>query len=155
MNSTSSFTHYIIKSYYFTIQVNFICTEIYLLIFNIKNNIVGLNRHAPNSKFSDYKYIRALLGVASNISFKTNQRRPFVVNIKSKEIEKFASPILFKVYNNKVYALANKIPSKIFNQPFVFETRNCKKLCKLNTPSEFNLEEFLDKNLIKLKWSKI
>jgi len=123
---------------------------------NTKNNIVNLNKHLPNSEFSDYRYIRALLGVASNISFKT-QRRPFIVNIKNNEIEKFASPILFKVYNNKVYALANKLPSKIFNQPFVFKAKSCgdRFLCELNTPSEFNLEEFLNENLIKLKWSKI
>ena len=123
------------------------------------NHILNLNKHAPNSKFNEYRYIRVMLGVASSISFKKDKGM-FKVSISNKEIEKFTSPILFKVYDNTIYALPNKIPPKIFNQKFVFKAskKECGKdkfLCELDTPNEFDLENFLSEYLIKLSWSRL
>lgn len=130
------------------------------------DNITGIKRHAPRSKFDEYRYIRAMLGLAGNISFKKSERGFFNVNIShknkpnEKQIKKFTSPILFKVYGNTIYALPNEIPSKMFNQKFVFKAsrKECGKdkfLCELDTPNEFDLEKFLSEYLTKLKWSKL
>lgn len=134
------------------------------------DNIKGLKRHASKRIFDEYRYIRAMLGLAGNISFKKSNKEVFKINVShhknnsnesnEKCIKKFASPVLFKVYGNRVYALPNKIPSKIFNQKFVFKAskKDCgrdKFLCELYTPKEFDLENFLSEYLTKLNWSRL
>ena len=133
-------------------------------------NIKGLDRNVSKREFKEYRFIRALLGLAGNMSFikedenNNNKRKnKFIVNIAHKKyegrrvkIEKFTSPILFKIYKDKVYALPNLIPSEIFNEPFIFKAKSCdKKLCELYTPQEFNLEEFLREYLVKLNWREL
>ena len=133
-------------------------------------NIKGLDGHISNKEFKEYRFIRALLGLAGNMSFikddgnNNNKRKDkFIVNITHKKykgrkvkIEKFTSPILFKIYKDKVYALPNLIPSEIFDEPFIFKAKSCdKKLCELYTPQEFNLEEFLREYLVKLNWREL
>ena len=109
--------------------------------------ILNLNRHAPHSKFKEYKYIRSLLGLASSVSFKTKDPKNSFRVIVTGNIEKFASPILFKIYGNTIYALPNPVPQEILNQKFTFKaSKDCPNntnLCTLPTPQSFDLEDFL------------
>jgi hypothetical protein len=75
-----------------------------------------------------YAYIRALLGLAQQFEFQTFARRlnrnirnyydnkaKYVVKLTHKDIERFKSPIVFKIYNNTVYLCAKEID---FNEIF-------------------------------------
>ena len=100
----------------------------------------------------NYKYIRAMLGVAGNFSFLLDKGR---INVLVKgRIERFNSPILFKVFDNTIYALPNKIPQEIFNQRFEFKVKG-NTLTTLSTPSNFDLIDFFNYGFKKLNWSRL
>lgn len=90
---------------------------------------------APN-----YKYIRALLGLAEHNEYQTekfNKSNLARIRIKIKDendknidnpdackdkviISRFQSPIRFKVFNNYLYLLPESLPESIFNHGFSF-----------------------------------
>jgi hypothetical protein len=91
----------------------------------------------------NYAYLRAMLGVASFINFQQkNSKKPFAVKISSKKIERFQSPIIFKKFNNTLYACANPLPEEIFDVEFEFKPDKGKEFY-LKTPKQFDLGEFL------------
>lgn len=113
-------------------------------------------------------YVRALLGLSSSFAFKDQRRQnggAVDVNIKishtDETIERFPSPLTFKVINNIVYIIPKKIDERIWEKEFVFTYELDKKRghahgiqpkskpekLKLDTPAsnDFCLEDFLDK----------
>jgi hypothetical protein len=68
-------------------------------------------------KAFNYMYIRAVLGLAEQFEFATiNNYIKIIAKVevsssgmdqKSKQIQRFASPLLFKVYNNNIYLVVN------------------------------------------------
>ena len=113
-------------------------------------------------------YVRALLGLSSSFAFKDQRRQnggAVDVNIKishaGETIERFPSPLTFKVINNIVYIIPKKIDERIWEKEFVFTYELDKKRghahgiqpkskpekLKLDTPAsnDFCLEDFLDK----------
>ncbi len=92
----------------------------------------------------NYKYIRALLGLAEQNEFavlktyengnpildlngikQKNNLKKYVVTIKHNDdtdnkIERFASPIIFKPFNNVIFALVLPIPPEVFEKEFAF-----------------------------------
>jgi len=128
----------------------------------------------------NYKYIRAMLGVAGSFSFlleeknEKKQNKRLSLNVahkyknKKEKIERFNSPILFKVFDNTIYALPNKIPQEIFNQEFILklDTKALKKQklkivkdfeikSKTPTKEEFDLIDFFNYGFKKLNWSRL
>ncbi len=113
-----------------------------------------------------YKYIRALLGLAENFEFQVildpypNKGRipklSYIVEVKHDEIDRFQSPLFFKVVNNKVYLLANDINEDILAKEFQFtlrlkrngrivnDRRFRRELENLLTPESFNIGDFLE-----------
>jgi len=113
----------------------------------------GYNRIAkcePVQKEPDYRYIRALLGLAEHNEFRTWKGK-IQINIKDNkdEIERFQSPLMFKVFNQTIYILPNEIPDSMFNRDFDFLLENKKLLFTIPTPREnqFSMVEFLDFSL--------
>ncbi len=113
----------------------------------------GYNRIAkcePEKKEPDYRYIRALLGLAEHNEYRTRKGK-IQINIKDnkKEIERFQSPLRFKVFNQTIYLLPNEIPAAMFNREFDFLLDNKKVLFTIPTPREnqFSMVEFLDFSL--------
>jgi len=104
----------------------------------------------PGKKEPDYRYIRALLGLAEHNEYRTWKGK-IQINIKDnkKEIERFQSPLMFKVFNQTIYILPNEIPAAMFNREFDFFLDNKKVLFTIPTPREnqFSMVEFLDFSL--------
>jgi len=68
-------------------------------------------------------YVRALLGVGDHIDFKKagGGREVYKISDSQKNIERLASPILFKIIDGNVYFVAKRLCSKIYDAKFKFE----------------------------------
>ena len=127
------------------------------------------NKVTQESQINSHKecYVRALLGLSSSFAFKDQRKQnggAVDVNIKishaDETIERFPSPLTFKVINNIVYIIPKKIDERIWEKEFVFTYELDKKRghahgiqpkekpekLKLDTPAlnDFCLEDFLD-----------
>jgi len=141
-----------------------------------------LFRHNPSILYenseNEYRYVRALLGVAEHYEFQIDfQGRPdrnkkYKVKVGSLSIQRFKSPLTFKVFDDgrdkHLYLIVNDLPEEIFNQKFQFElgTRSKKNNGKesddenfidleiIETPkkSEFDLKQFIAKNANNLNY---
>lgn len=132
------------------------------------DNANGTNNNwTDSSEFeNNYVFARALLGMSEHWEFMTisDQYKYKVVPEEiTNSIERFKSPITFKVFDKHLYVIAENIPSDLLNkgfhfkvqqkrkqgrdwtndgQPIYFEVNENKKV--LNTPTEFNLQDFLN-----------
>lgn len=101
-------------------------------------------------------YVRALLGIGDHIEFLkdlNNRRDKLTVTISntnlksdSDEIERLASPILFKVIQGNVYFVANRINESIYGKSFKFESPKGSGVLKVPTKEELG-ENFIDEFL--------
>jgi hypothetical protein len=92
------------------------------------------------------KYVRALLGICDGVEFKDHERRG-KIEYKNNQIDRFKSPLTFKIVDNHLIIIANEINNNIFNQEFTFENKVRDKTFSqtILTPNsnEFNLSDFL------------
>ncbi len=103
-----------------------------------------------------YSFGRAMLGLAEHYEYIAYDRYTYQVKVKSSNIERFKSPVTFKIFNKSIYAFAEQIDKKMFDEEFSFEVvnkRNNSTVGKpitisrtLNTPNNqnFNLDMFLN-----------
>ena len=92
----------------------------------------------------EYRYIRAMLGLAGINEFAVGRERHLItISHKGEKIERFASPITYKIIDNNIYLLCDRSYEKIMDETFVFSFRG--KSFEIKTPSkeEFDLYEFL------------
>lgn len=131
------------------------------------------NKVTQGSQINSHKecYVRALLGLSSSFAFKDQRGQnggAVDVNIKishaDETIERFPSPLTFKVINKIIYIIPKKIDERIWKKEFVFTYELDKKRghahgiqpkskpekLKLDTPAsdEFCLEDFLDEAVV-------
>ena len=111
----------------------------------IKNNfpevIHGDNQPIVCQDDKEFKYIRAVLGLAEHNEFRPPSGKK-QVKIKSKDkIDRFKSPITFKVFNNKIYILFDDSYKTILDKEFTFTLNGKSK--NIKTPQQFDLYEFL------------
>lgn len=107
---------------------------------------------------ADYMYIRALLGLAESFDFQTNDnsKKVHVKIISNGDLERFKSPVLFKIIENKIYLVGlDSIPTIFMhnNSPTfeVYKKVNEKVLNDSRTilsnpvkiPNEFSLTDFV------------
>lgn len=123
--------------------------------------------YLPIKEGESYVYLRALLGVANQNEFLLENPpasgKKLVVSFKGVDgVERFQSPILFKVIDRNIYMLANDIPNYILNRKFRFQITvqgdpNVNMLIeeRLNTPEHFNLVAFMSKYANELGYIKI
>jgi hypothetical protein len=89
----------------------------------------------------ELRYIRAVLGLAEHNEFRPTYGKK-QVKIKNKDnIERFKSPITFKIFNKKIYILFDDSYKKILNKEFDFSLNGQTESIK--TPEEFDLYKFL------------
>ncbi len=107
----------------------------------------------------NYQYVRALLGLAEEYTYPHNENQKVKIKAIEKDIERFKSPILFKVFGNRIYILPNCIDLTIFDTQFDFSNEN--RVLKLKTPPKkinetevFDLAAFLDYGLDN-KWETL
>lgn len=123
---------------------------------------------------NQYQFIRALLGLSEQYSFlifaenegqvnDLDRFRKYIVKLKhipsedKLTVERFQSPILFKVIDGKVYIIIDGDHSLMFNKVFSVrlslensnQTRDLGTIC---TPSKFDLTDFLIQHLNREKW---
>jgi len=97
----------------------------------------------------EFKYIRAVLGLAEHNEFrpKDGKKQVKIKSVKKDEkdnkkafYQRFKSPITFKVFNNNIYVVYNKSYEDILNEEFSFYLNREEKLF---TPKEFDMYDFL------------
>jgi hypothetical protein len=110
---------------------------------------------SPNSNFN-YKYLRALLGLAEQFEFAHRGGAKYQVAVKCTDgkIKRFRSPILFKVIGKRIYLLANDLDKNIFDKEFVFSLDR-KPLTTLKTPVKFDIHVFLEFATTKIGFTKL
>lgn len=116
----------------------------------------------------NYQYLRAVLGLSEQFEYQTrSDRNPnksgpnkYIVQVKSNDgIERFRSPITFKVHGDSIFLLAEELPKDsvqtILGKTFDFHlklklnnklsTRNSheRSMFSLDTPHEFSIASFL------------
>lgn len=102
----------------------------------------GDHQPAVCSDDKEYRYIRAVLGLAEHNEFRPEIGKQQVkIKSKDKSIERFKSPLTFKVFNQKIYILFNNSYKEILDKEFSF-TLN-KKEETLKTPQDFDMYRFL------------
>ncbi len=122
-----------------------------------------------------YGYIRALLGLAEQFEYTVfNRRRDgsdrqmrYVVSVEhnpasgQEKIERFQSPIFFKVIDNKVYIGLNESYNNILGEEFNFKLKlkgdssdTLKNIGNIKIPQSFDLEDFVNKH-VSNKWEKL
>ncbi|MBX7226366.1 MAG: hypothetical protein K1X55_10070 [Chitinophagales bacterium] len=114
---------------------------------------------------NNYHYVRALLGLGENFEFPKNKaiiKLNHVAKTGEEKIERFQSPLTFKVFENIIYLFENKkidlkhIKGKDFTFKYFKDKIENKSLeHSLQVPFEFNLSEFLDHSLRNSNWKQM
>lgn len=107
-----------------------------------------------NPKEENFRFIRALLGLAGHYEFKIPGKETVTITCNDSNIKRMRSPIEFKVINDTVYLLCNEHYKKLYGKSFKFTYGS--KSFDIITPKEdeFDLYEFMDylvqRNLLKV-----
>ena len=98
----------------------------------------------------EFRYIRAVLGLAEHNEFRPAGGKK-QVKIKNKTIERFKSPITFKIFNQHIYILYNESYKALLGKKFDFSLRGKKE--ELSVLENFDMYKFLKfvekQNIIK------
>lgn len=108
--------------------------------------------HEPHnvSEKNNPKYVRIVLGQAPVITVRERNvkglRGKVTIKHSANSIDRFSSPLTFKIINNYIYIIPKPIPKEIFNQNYQFTSKipNNKETRTLRTLSEFDLQDFLN-----------
>ena len=125
-----------------------------------KNNILFRQEHpftGNDNQNEEFKYIRVLLGLSEHYDFLkpvSNGRISINIIHKDKKIDRFRSPLHFKVFDNVIYLFYDQIDKRIFDQEFIFSINPDDKHFKpvnfqLPSPAEreFDILDFLKESL--------
>lgn len=123
----------------------------------VKKELVQGRGIPSKEDYSDdrrYKYIRALLGLAELYEFPKARRKIKIECIDNvngeKKVERFKSPLTFKVFENKIYILVDNIPDEMYDTRFSFTLKSNDERIILKTPSKdtpLHLKTFLEKHI--------
>ena len=126
-----------------------------LLTYHLKNS-------ENDKKNSGYYFFRPLLGFSENYEFMLynpplgDRNNKMLVSVKNGGVERYASPILFKVIGETIYLLANDLDCTIFDKEFKLNVTidkdelerynkvEIKESLKTPTRDLFKLKEFID-----------
>ncbi|MBL7913962.1 MAG: hypothetical protein JNL49_02850 [Bacteroidia bacterium] len=131
-----------------------------------KKNLLSLisKNHFRNTIEKDklqYAFVRILLGMPNQYEYRILKSRDKVqigVRDANNKIERFPSPLTYKLINNNIYILVREIHKSIFANEFKFDvlskSRYEFKTVKFDSiyapgSGEFDLKEFLEMNLAK------
>lgn len=102
----------------------------------------------------NYQYLRALLGLAEQYEFQLQDTKAtVVVKVQSDDVDRYASPLIFKIINGIIYIIGNAVDENILNKEFHFsyfkgkqqiKSRGNLLVGKLKTPSKFILSDFME-----------
>lgn len=103
---------------------------------------------------ANYKYVRALLGLAELFDYPQDKNQKVKVIDPTGEILRFRSPIIFKYFSDKLLVGIKEIPDEMFDRDFVFykgdSFEHSTHKLKIKTPACIELNSILDHNISKL-----
>ncbi len=126
------------------------------------------DRKHSDMESDEYMYVRALLGVGERVEYIigfnwNNEKNRYLpekeklqILIKGKDIERFPSPVFFKIIGNRVYYVAKRTSEKILDKEFEFSIKYNRKIDYSNievehakrkvlkTPKSFDADDFLE-----------
>ena len=109
----------------------------------------------------DYRYVRALLGLAEQYEFQAASYGDKIkVKIAHPEIDRFRSPITVKVVNGRIYWLAiagqtQKVEGKTFEFTAEQGSTTFFRNSPMAVPAGFDLAQFLDQKMPLISCSKL
>lgn len=91
------------------------------------HDIANAHEHDKQADLTEFRYVRALLGIGENVEWldedpDSRRREKVTIEDQTQElgIERFASPVFFKIVNGRIYMTANQPDSRIFGHSFRF-----------------------------------
>jgi len=87
-------------------------------------------------------YLRAMLGICDGIKFRDDLRNE-KISYKS-TVDRFKSPLTFKIVDNYIIIIPEVIPEKMKNLNFIFSLSHIDQN-HISTPKKFDLKDFLKK----------
>lgn len=125
----------------------------------LTGNDKNTNSWEDEPNFYNYKYLRALLGLTEQYEFLTKTKEDkdkVVVKLKNDSVERYKSPLLFKIINGIFYIVGNNsypVGGKEFKMVFyiksskneeeLYVTNKGVRIDKLEIPSDFSLCDFM------------
>ena len=119
----------------------------------------GYYSYDDNPDYEDsYFFGRALLGLAEHYEFRTNQNdRIYQFKVKSDSIDRFKSPVTFKVFDNQIFVFVGLLPKAILDATFTFDlvvknplthtvVTSIDDFTEMPTPKHFSLDRFFKSN---------
>lgn len=109
-----------------------------------------------NPKDENFRFIRALLGLAGQYEFKIPSKEIVTISCNDTNIKRMRSPIEFKIINDTVYLLCNEYYKELYGKSFRFTYKNKNNYFDIIAPkeNEFDLYKFMDylvqRNLLKV-----
>ncbi|MGI6370624.1 MAG: hypothetical protein GX372_06725 [Ignavibacteria bacterium] len=109
------------------------------LDINTNNGNCSYNNWNDNNTFQDnYFFIRILLGLPEHWEFLTNDDNVrYKVIPENDYINRFKSPLIFKVFKNNIYLLIDELPQDFSIYPFKFKVKIKRKKEKENGKKEW------------------
>jgi hypothetical protein len=102
----------------------------------------------------DVQFVRALLGLPGLHDYPQTREKVKVQiedNSEGEKVERYRSPILFKIFNGWLYLLANNVDSQMLGREFLFfvgeNTDSNPRKTSLSTPERFQISDFLTQKL--------
>jgi hypothetical protein len=126
-----------------------------------------------DSEQLNYFFVRALLGLSDHYDFlaetsssSKGKSYKYTVQVTSNDqIDRYKSPLTFKVYENSIYIVGTDVNKELLNKSFEFVAKlkedekalisPSRNLSSLKTPSSFNLYDFMNSALSNKKDEKI
>lgn len=90
-------------------------------------------------------YVRAILGLANLYDYPEISKMLTISDVEigsGDKIERFKSPLFFKVYYGTIYLVCNDVPLEILNHKFEFRKNDTEKMT-IATPWYFDKDEFI------------
>lgn len=119
--------------------------------YKITSELVFEEKYAEEE---EVKFIRALLGLPGLHDYPQTPEKVKVNiqdNTKAEKVERYRSPILFKVFNGWLYLLSQPVNPKMLGRDFVFfvgdKPEDNNRKINIPTPSLFKIEDFLTQKL--------
>ncbi|HHV75845.1 MAG TPA: hypothetical protein GXX39_00525 [Syntrophothermus lipocalidus] len=81
-----------------------------------------LSKRDQSFPHSEFKYVRAMLGVAPFVVFRMGRKESDEIKVRiydeSDKVKRFKSPITIKIFGNTAYFIAEKIPEAMYGREF-------------------------------------
>ena len=109
--------------------------------------------HKLQSHMREHRYVRAVLGISDHISYISGldendrplkgpgSRTSVSIESEDKTIERFPSPVFFKVIEGKTFIIPYEPAPEIFNKPFKFASNG--KSNTIYSPDSFSMQKFV------------